>query len=60
MLDSVLIANEVIDEAKTNKTKKRGCLIFKVDFEKAYDLVNSDFLYYMLIRTGFAKNGSGG
>lgn len=37
MMDSVLVANEVIDE---EKTRKRTCLIFKVDFEKANDSVN--------------------
>ena len=34
--DGNLIANEVMHEAKAN-AKRKGCLIFKVDFEKAYD-----------------------
>ncbi|RDY08615.1 hypothetical protein CR513_07141, partial [Mucuna pruriens] len=34
LLDKVLIANEVIDKVKS----KKSCLIFNVDFEKAYDL----------------------
>lgn len=50
MLDSVLVANETIDEAKS---KKKACLVFKVDFEKAYDSVNWSFLYYMMQRLGF-------
>lgn len=37
ILDSVLIANELVDEAK--KLKKK-CLMFKVDFTKAYDSVS--------------------
>jgi hypothetical protein len=37
ILDGVLIANEVIDEAKR---LKREALLLKVDFEKAYDSVD--------------------
>lgn len=46
----MVIINEIIDLAK-----KRGkdCLIFMVDFEKAYDSVRWDFLDYMLGRFGF-------
>lgn len=34
MLNSVLIANEVILEAKN---KRKSTIVFKVDYEKAYD-----------------------
>jgi len=37
ILDGVLIANEVVDE--TRKLKKE-LMLFKVDFEKAYDFVD--------------------
>jgi len=37
LLHSVLIANEVIDEAKRSN---KSCPIFKVDYEKAYDSVS--------------------
>jgi hypothetical protein len=37
ILDGILIANEVVDEAR--KTKKE-LMLFKVDFEKAYDSVD--------------------
>lgn len=37
MLDSVLVVNEVISEAKH---KKKPTIMFKVDYEKAYDSVN--------------------
>ena len=45
ILDSVLVANEVVDEAKKRKIQ---CFLFKVDFEKAYDKVRSEFLYSLL------------
>nr|KYP33990.1 hypothetical protein KK1_045098 [Cajanus cajan] len=50
LVHRALIANEVVDEAKQ---KNRNCMIFKVDFEKAYDSVNWEFLLYMLHRLSF-------
>ncbi|KAL6566436.1 hypothetical protein OROGR_002051 [Orobanche gracilis] len=50
ILDGAVVANEIIDFAKK---KKKKCLIFKVDFEKAYDSVNWGFLNYMMERMGF-------
>ncbi|KAK2443790.1 hypothetical protein QL285_014866 [Trifolium repens] len=52
LVDGVLTINEVVDYAKRAKEK---CLIFKVDFEKAYDSVNWSFLVYMLRRFGFTN-----
>lgn len=49
-MDSFVAINEVIDMAKSSK---KECLIFKVDFEKAYDSVSWRFLDYMLIIFGF-------
>lgn len=43
----MMIVNEVVDLAKRRKHER---LIFKVDFEKAYDLVD----------WGFVENGWGG
>jgi hypothetical protein len=48
----VLVANELIDLANRRKDK---CLLFKVDFERAYDTVNWNFLDYMMVRMGFAE-----
>jgi len=50
LLDSVVLVNEVIDEVRRIKGK---CTIIKVDFEKAYDSVNWEFLLYMMARLGF-------
>ncbi|MCH87373.1 LINE-1 reverse transcriptase like, partial [Trifolium medium] len=52
LVDGVLVVNEVVELAK--KTK-RECLIFKVNFEKAYDSVDWGFLEYMLQRCGFCE-----
>jgi len=50
MLDSDVMANEVIEEVRRNR-KSGVCL--KVDFEKAYDSVRWTFLLDMLQRMGF-------
>ncbi|XP_028058886.1 uncharacterized protein LOC114262720 [Camellia sinensis] len=52
MLDGVLIANEVVDSWV--KSKKAG-LIFKIDFEKAFDFINWNFLFSMLANFGFGE-----
>ncbi|GKU94128.1 hypothetical protein SLEP1_g7656 [Rubroshorea leprosula] len=51
LMDGVVIANEVVEEAKKKKTK---AFLFKIDFEKAYDKVCWDFLDYMMQRMGFS------
>jgi hypothetical protein len=50
-VDGVVAVNEVIDVARKYK---KACLIFKVDFEKAYDSVSWEFLEYMMVRLGFS------
>ncbi|XP_058774265.1 secreted RxLR effector protein 78-like [Vicia villosa] len=50
ILDGILIANEIADEARR---KKKELLMFKVDFEKAYDSVDLNFLDCVMIRMGF-------
>ncbi|GAU47706.1 hypothetical protein TSUD_177110 [Trifolium subterraneum] len=52
LADGVVVANEVVDLAKR---AKKECLVFKVDFEKAYDSVSWSFLDYMLRRVGFGE-----
>ncbi|XP_028061352.1 uncharacterized protein LOC114264833 [Camellia sinensis] len=50
ILDGVLIANEVVHWWKAEKMKG---IILKLDFEKAYDLVNCEFLLSMMKNFGF-------
>jgi len=45
LLDGVLVTNEVLEE-------KKSCVFFKVDYEKAYESISWDFIYYMLERVG--------
>lgn len=50
LLDGVMVANELMDYAiKENK----GCLLFKVDFEKAYHMINWVFINRVLKKLGF-------
>lgn len=50
MLDSVVVVKEIVHEAKI---RKRPTIIFKVDYEKAYDSVDWGFLLYMMHRMNF-------
>lgn len=54
MVNGVVTLNEVIDLAKCIR---KGCRIFKVDFEKAYDSVSWSFLDYILIMFGLRISG---
>ena len=50
-MDAVLIANEIVDEKR--RSGEEG-VVFKIDFEKAYDHVNWDFLDHVLEKKGFS------
>ncbi|RVW72587.1 hypothetical protein VitviT2T_011580 [Vitis vinifera] len=50
-MDAVLIANEIVDERR--RSGEEG-VIFKIDFEKAYDHVRWDFLDQVLEKKGFS------
>lgn len=50
MLDTVLVAYEIIEDVTKNKRK---CVLLKVDYEKAYDSIRWKFLFYMMERLGF-------
>ncbi|GAU48899.1 hypothetical protein TSUD_98900 [Trifolium subterraneum] len=50
ILDGILLANEVVDEAKNYK---KELLLFKVDFEKAYDSVDWEYLDSVMSHMSF-------
>ncbi|GAU51683.1 hypothetical protein TSUD_414970 [Trifolium subterraneum] len=50
VVDGVLIANELIDDAKR---RSRNVILFKADFEKAYDSINWQYLQYMMEKMCF-------
>ena len=52
ILDGPFILNEIVQWCKS---RKKQSMIFKVDFEKAYDSVRWDFIVDMLRRFGFGE-----
>ncbi|CAJ2672096.1 unnamed protein product [Trifolium pratense] len=50
ILDGILVANEVVDEARRSK---KELMLFKVDFEKAYDSVDWGYLDDIMERMSF-------
>ena len=50
ILDGILIANEVVDDAKKSK---KELMLFKVDFEKAYDSVDWGYLDAVMHKMAF-------
>ena len=57
ILDQALIANEAMEEYRSKK--KEGVLL-KLDFEKAYDHVDWDFLNRVMMKKVLAINGECG
>ncbi|RVW17848.1 Isoamylase 3, chloroplastic [Vitis vinifera] len=51
ILDAILIVNEIVDEKR--RSGEKG-VVFKIDFEKAYDHVSWDFLDHVLEKKGFS------
>ena len=52
ILDGILIANELVDDAKV---KNKDLLMFKVDFEKAYDSVDWDYIDEVMVKMNFPR-----
>ena len=52
ILDAVLIANEIVDS--TLRRREFG-LIYKLDIEKAYDIISWEFLYQVMGKMGFGS-----
>ena len=50
-MDAVLIANEIVDERR--RSGEEG-VVFKIDFEKAYDHVSWVLLDHVLKKKGFS------
>jgi len=50
ILDGILVANEIVDEARRSK---KELILFKVDFEKAYDSIDFDYLDEVMRNMGF-------
>jgi len=50
ILDGILVANEIVDDARKRHKK---LLLFKVDFEKAYDSVDWGYLEEVMFKMGF-------
>ena len=50
ILDGILVANEVVDEAHRHK---KEMILFKVDFEKAYDSIDFGYLDEVMLKMGF-------
>ncbi|RVX05678.1 putative ribonuclease H protein [Vitis vinifera] len=51
ILDAVLMVNEIVDEKR--RSREEG-VVFKIDFEKAYNHVSWDFLDHVLEKKGFS------
>jgi hypothetical protein len=47
ILDGILVANEIVDEARK---QKKELLLFKVDFEKAYDSIDWEYLDELMFK----------
>jgi len=50
IFNGILIANEWVDD---DRRSKKNLLIFKVDFEKAYDLVDWRYLGNVMVKINF-------
>ncbi|GAU27978.1 hypothetical protein TSUD_373730 [Trifolium subterraneum] len=51
ILDGILIANEIVDDAKR---ENKDLLLFRVDFEKAYDSVDWEYLNEVMTKMNFS------
>jgi hypothetical protein len=54
IMEGVVVLHEILHEVKK---KKMSGVLFKVDFEKAYDNVNWAFLYNIMVKKGFSHKG---
>lgn len=52
--DNILIVQEVIHRLRTRDRRKKFQAILKLDMQKAYDLIEWDFLQECLCKMGFS------
>ena len=52
IMEGIMILHEIIHDTKV---KKKDSLVLKLDFEKAYDKINWDFLFDCLSQRGFPE-----
>jgi hypothetical protein len=52
ILESVVCAHEIIHDVTHNE---QSGFIFKLDYKKAYDRVNREFLFEMVRKSGFSS-----
>lgn len=57
ILESVVTTHEVIDSLSRSDSKG---IVLKLDYEKAFDRINLDFLEELLIKNGFGSTGLAG
>lgn len=50
--DNIVCAHELLHQIRFTKQK---CILLKLDFEKAFDKVNKDFLLEVLRASGFGQ-----
>jgi len=50
IMDGILVANEIVDDAYRCK---KELILFKVDFEKAYDSIDWGYLQTVMLKMGF-------
>lgn len=53
ILDTVLVAYELMHALKRKRTGKKGSFALKLDMSKAYDRVEWDFMEGMMLQMGF-------
>lgn len=54
IFDNIVCAQEVLFQVKRNKSKR---ILLELDFEKAFDMINWDFLLEILKIRGFETYG---
>lgn len=54
--DNVFVLQEILPSLRTKRKNKTGCMVMKLDLEKAYDRIRWDFLEETLVAFNFPRN----